>query len=841
MEHPSAVEDPGGKGATRIFLPAILALGAAGQIGQVLLLRELLMVFHGNELSFGFILAAWLFWVAVGSAIATRPAANTDRPVQRAGWLVLGFTIAMPTTLAAVRLLRGIFNLPPGAYLGIQDIALACLVIPAPLCMLLGAQFVFLARAWRLVSGGVDCSWKMYSGEALGTIGGGLGFSLLLVHIAGSFHAVVVALLPLLAISFLLQRRVHADHHDHHPQGTSSRGGHPLDNLLPMALAAMLLGILLALPFLTTIDRLSHAAQWRQAAPEYQLEAIRDSRYGTIAVASRAGQFSFFQSGNLAFTLAGEEQSAVLEEEQSVVLAHLALLQHPQPQEVLLIGGGLGGSLREILRHPVKTLDYVELDEGLVALARSRAPAGTSAALDDPRVRVVHGDGRLFLKHSLQDYDLIIVDLPEPATTVLNRFYTVEFFREAAARLGTAGVLVLSLPSTPDLRASAIANRNATIWHSLQLVFPKLLVIGERRLLYFATGADAALVTDPAVLATRLTDRALQGSDFQPGRLYSLLLEDRLRRVSWILRNHGRSGTAHLEPPATGPLFPPGISEQAAADHHLPPVYQPYFINRDFRPIAVMHTLMFWSVHARAGQGELLRMLLRIDVQRFWPLLVLILVIGLGLRLRDGRQGRSTQAKGYAVIVAVVTTGLSTMAMQLALLMAFQSVYGFVYEMAGLITALFMAGLAGGTALGRRLSGGRANYRMLACLQLGIALFAVLIGVALPATAGLTRPVGVFVLFGLATILSGLLNGLDFPLATACLTDLGGNPDRALGSVYALELFGACSGALLAGLVVIPVHGIVAGFLLAGIGNTVAALVLFLCGWGGENGHQTAA
>ena len=285
-----------------------------------------------------------------------------------------------------------------------------------------------------------------------------------------------------------------------------------------------------------------------------------------------------------------------------MVLAHLALLQYPQPQEVLLIGGGLGGSLREILRHPVRALDYVELDEGLVALSRGRAPAKTSAALDDPRVRLIHSDGRLFLKHSLQDYDLIIVDLPEPATTELNRFYTVEFFREAAARLGTAGVLVLSLPSTPDLRASAIANRNATIWHSLKLVFPKLLVIGERRLLYFATGTDVALVTDPAVLATRLTDRALHGSDFQPGRLYSLLLEDRLRRVNWILRNHGRSGTAHLEPLSTGPLFPPGISEQAAADHHLPPVYQPYFINRDFRPIAVMHTLMFWSAHARAGQ-----------------------------------------------------------------------------------------------------------------------------------------------------------------------------------------------------------------------------------------------
>ena len=168
------------------------------------------------------------------------------------------------------------------------------------------------------------------------------------------------------------------------------------------------------------------------------------------------------------------------------------------------------------------------------------------------------------------------------------------------------------------------------------------------------------------------------------------------------------------------------------------------------------------------------------------------------------------------------------MALQIALLFAFQSIYGFVYEMVGLIVAIFMAGLLLGTAITQQWVVDKANIRLLAGVQLLIALFAGLIAIALPEAAALHAPAAVFALFSGLTFAGGLLNGLDFPLATACCLALDRRAEQATGRVYGLELFGACLGAALASVVVAPVLGIVACGLLAAAVNATAFGVLLI-------------
>ena len=87
-----------------------------------------------------------------------------------------------------------------------------------------------------------------------------------------------------------------------------------------------------------------------------------DSPYGRLTVQARDGQRIFYQNGLLAF----ETQGTFPEE-----VAHLPLLAHPDPQEVLLIGGGVAGDVREILKHPVASVTYVELDPLLISAARA--------------------------------------------------------------------------------------------------------------------------------------------------------------------------------------------------------------------------------------------------------------------------------------------------------------------------------------------------------------------------------------------------------------------------------------------------------------------------------------
>jgi len=793
----------------QLELPAVVALGAACQIGQVVLLRELLMVFHGNELAIGIILAAWLAWVGAGSRWGGPLVERSGRPRRLLLWSAAGVLALLPATVLLIRVLRRFFTVLPGGYLGLPDMLAASFVVMAPACALLGAQFVLLARLWRERDGAADtdAAGKAYMGEAAGTILGGMLFTLVLVHVANSFQLALLAGLLLLAGALACGRAARSRR----------------------AWALLLAGGALALPLAGLVNAWSARVQWRLFAPDHRLVAVHPSKYGTITVAKREDQFSYFQSGHLVFSAAAPDApAAALEEHEAAVMAHFALVQHPAPRRVLLIGGGMRGTLREILRHPLARVDYVELDPVLLAAARPHLVPATRAALEDVRVRVHHTDGRLFVKAGRARYDLILVDMPDPATAVLNRFYTVEFFREARVRLEPGGVLVTGVTSTPDLRGSAIANRNATLYHSLRAVFPEVLPVGERRLFVFAAREPGTLATDPRVLQARYRARDIRTEGFSDRQFEILLEEGALRRVNWILRQHGRAPGAHLAAPRAAPLFPPDIAEQERLEREeWPPVRERAFINSDFRPVGYFHTLRFWSVLARGGEARALQWIARAQPWWILPLAAAPLLALLALRLTARRWNHRGDAH-LAVRFAVFSTGLSTMAMQVGLLFAFQSIHGFVYEMVGLIVAVFMAGLLAGTATTRRRVARKADLRVLAGVQLLIAVSAALIAVALPAAGGLASPAAVLALFGALTFAAGWLNGLDFPLAAACCHALSRRPEQAAATVYGIELFGACAGAALASAVVAPVLGIPACFWLAGVANAASFAVILL-------------
>ncbi len=795
----------------------MLALGAICQIGQIVLLRELLMVFQGNELSIGIILAAWMVWVGLGSRLGGTLAQRVRRPVVVLALDSAGVLVGLPATILAIRALRGVFDVVPGAHLSLQDMTLSCLAVMAPVCLLLGAQFVLLARIWREADGAQDTTGaeKTYIGEALGNTLGGIVFTFLLVHHLSSFHAAVLAAVLTPAALLWLTRR-----------GTERTGS--ISTGTRAALVGLVAAAAVVLPFLGRLDSWAHWVRWRVFAPAYDLVETRESRYGTISVVQREDQYSFFQSGNLVFSTGGaKEPESLLEEQEGAVFAHFSLVQHPSPERILLIGGGLRGTLREMLRHGVESVDYIELDAALTEAARPYLPAATLQALEDPRVRLLHTDGRLFVKGTDRTYDMIIVDGPDPSTAVLNRYYTEEFFREARSRLNPGGVLVVGVTSTADLRERALANRNAAIYHTLRRAFPHVLPAGERFLFYFATDTPDQLSADPHTLQVRFMERGVESRAFSPWHFHTLLQDAQVRRVNWILRHHGRSPGAHLEPPPRGPMLVGPIEDLEQEEEDLPPVQERYFINSDFRPIGYYYTLIYWNMQARADHAYALRWMLHVQPWWILPLVGASLLTVGGLRLLTRRKDSRPDAH-FALFCAVFTTGLSTMALQIALLFSFQSIYGFVYEMVGLIVAIFMAGLALGTALTHVFVRDKANMRTLALVQLLIAVFAGVVAVALPRFAAVESPRLVFALFSAVTFGAGLLNGVDFPLATACCLRLRGGAEKATGIVYGVELFGACTGALLASVVVAPVLGLVACCLLATVANGSACLILIV-------------
>ncbi len=128
------------------------------------------------------------------------------------------------------------------------------------------------------------------------------------------------------------------------------------------------------------------------------------------------------------------------------MLAHVALHAHPSPSKVLIIGGGDGGALKEVLKHSVvREATLVEIDSEVTEVSRSFFP-DFAWAFEDPRTRVVMTDGSSFLTQHGGSYDVIIVDSTDP-TGFAQSLFTDSFFASVASALAGKGIFVAQTES----------------------------------------------------------------------------------------------------------------------------------------------------------------------------------------------------------------------------------------------------------------------------------------------------------------------------------------------------------------------------------------------------------
>lgn len=135
------------------------------------------------------------------------------------------------------------------------------------------------------------------------------------------------------------------------------------------------------------------------------------------------------------------------------MIAHVPLFVHPSPRNVLIIGGGDGGTAREALRHPdVERLDMVEIDGEVVEVCKKHLPF-TAASLDNPRLSLSIGDGIEFVRSVKNRYQVIIVDSTDPAGPSEGLFGEA-FYRDVFEALTDDGIVVAQSESptaTPKL------------------------------------------------------------------------------------------------------------------------------------------------------------------------------------------------------------------------------------------------------------------------------------------------------------------------------------------------------------------------------------------------------
>jgi len=167
----------------------------------------------------------------------------------------------------------------------------------------------------------------------------------------------------------------------------------------------------------------------------------------------------------------GDTQSAQLDEfiyHESLV--HPAMLLHPIPQEVLILGGGEGATLREVLRHrSISRAIMVEIDQEIVNLSQKYLPEWSAGAFSDRRSEIVFQDAGEYIRNSSQHFDLIISDLTEPfPDTPSSNLYSVDFFYELKNHLSSPGVLVMQA-SYADIQQFDL---HSILYRTAQEVFP---------------------------------------------------------------------------------------------------------------------------------------------------------------------------------------------------------------------------------------------------------------------------------------------------------------------------------------------------------------------------------
>ncbi|MBW2144567.1 MAG: fused MFS/spermidine synthase [Deltaproteobacteria bacterium] len=469
----------------RLIILSIIGTGITSVTTQLVTIREFLTQFHGNEITISLSLFCWLLLTGIGS-LAAKAVKHSSLRVY--ALLILIIAVWPLLQLIAIRGLRDTFfthGVSPGFY----SIFFYILVIVTPYCFLVGfilpyAQKVLNAESYSFKSG------DLYLTDSIGDITGGILFSFVLVYWLKPFAIIAVSstLLILTAVFLLFKSRAYA-----------------------------LLFITLALAFIFYGYATNSRFERHTLAAQYgNIVQYSESPYGRIVISREGSQHTFWESGTPLYS-----GSNIITSEEKV---HYALCQLDRIENVLLVSGGLGETIKEVGKYHPAHVDYVELD-----------PALTEAALDlgviekASFLEIMNTDGRSYIKTAKRKYDAVIIDLPDPDTFQINRFFTSEFFACTKKILKKGGVLSLSIEYSPNYISDSWRKKFATIHSTVSLHFQNVLVLpGEEA--YFLC-RDGELRPD---IPVRLNQKSIRTSYIE-GFFYGNVTEERIRNLKDIV------------------------------------------------------------------------------------------------------------------------------------------------------------------------------------------------------------------------------------------------------------------------------------------------------------------
>ncbi|HEC77986.1 MAG TPA: hypothetical protein ENI34_02445 [candidate division WOR-3 bacterium] len=641
---------------------AIFSSGVVMVIGQTIMIREALVLFGGYELVSGVLLCFWLLWGGLGSFIFSKIRLKHQSVNVYASLLIL-LALSLIFSITFMRFALKLFSLPFGEVIGLEKILEISFLSLAPTCIIFGALYPAASRILEPA--------KVYLLEGLGAFLGGLLLTFILLLFLPPYAIILIAVVLLGVCACIV---------------TAKPG--------LLVFPFLLLFLFIKIPAFELTMR-------RVQMPGQNLLAVKESKYGMIAVTRTENQLNFYTNGVFDFTYPDLYTS-----EEAV---HYSLLLHPAPQKVLLVGGGIGNCIKQIFKHPdVREVTYLELDPLFFKMGEEYIRERLTSV---PGLKVIFGDARFFIKNTTDRYDVIIINLPDPINAQLNRFYTKEFFFEIRRILEPDGILSIKITAPPDIVSPLFGQLLNTIHRTLGCSYRYKVCLPAARMTFIASNHHP-IDTDglARLLNQRIQERHL---DLKYVNEYFFLYNLTSEKLNYLKRR---------------------IQESRGV------------INTDLKPVCYYFTTILWGGVVSGGLRNLFIRLFALSPWWFFVPLILIFVF---FRHKS------------MVYISVFSMGASEISAEVILIILFQTSYGYLYGWIGGIIAFYMLGLALGTILYLRSPFKKGNLViLLSYVEFITALyFITIIGISLVKIPGTNLLISVLIFIG------GVLGGIHFPLS----------------------------------------------------------------------------
>ncbi|MBF0511694.1 MAG: hypothetical protein HQL13_05115 [Candidatus Omnitrophica bacterium] len=599
-----------------MLILSLLALGITSLMGQIVITRELMVSFYGNEFFIGWIFFGWLIWTAVGCLMPRFFFQEKSRTVlllicHLAGALLFLLEIFL------VRLSKSFLGLAPGQVPDLMAALFFSLIILAPLCLILGMQFSLSCDYWK--KPGTAYFW-----EAIGFVIAGVVFNYFLVSL-NEFQIIAfvwwVNIIPAVIIGRNSLRCVTA---------SEAKQSFFYGTVLFVSLFLFF--------YAASLNLMASSLRY----PKEKLLETTNSIYGKLDVTQTKGQYNFYHNG----LATGTSNDQAFNE----CLIHFPMLSYPNPRKILFIDAGFNGALSEILKYAPTEVYYAQINPDLLRLSERYTP---NASLKDPRVHLFQGDPRRYFKIMPHDFDVMIVNLPNPSTAMINRYFSDDFFKEARRHLKADGIFSTHLTFAPEYVSIPLEDLGASIYKTLQRSFSSLIILPEDNLFFLAS--NRAIVHDPKILIERMQVRGVRPYFLTARYMNFRYSTDRIQKITQAFESNKSD------------------------------------INLDLKPKAYYYNLTYWLSVFHQGIAGLIRLAGNINYNVLLGIgLCLLAFVVVLLRPQN------------LLMTAMSVGGFSLMSAQMLIIYVFQVFYGNLYYKIASIICVVMLGLALGALMGKR-------------------------------------------------------------------------------------------------------------------------------------------